>query len=905
MRAGFLLLSILAGAAPFTARGEVDYLRDIKPLLARRCYTCHGPLRQKGGLRVDTAALMRRGGEHGSILGAPPAAAPLLDRVTATDPQRRMPRDSEALPPQEISLLREWLALGAPAPPGEQAGNDPREHWAFQAPRRPDRPGKPGGGNPIDELIAAELLPRGLTAAPPARPEQQVRRLYLDLLGLPPSGAELGASLSDNAPGAWDRLVDRLLADPRHGERWARHWMDVWRYSDWFGRRLVPDVWNSAPQIWRWRDWIVRSLNADKGYDRMIHEMLAGDEIAPGSPETLVATGFLVRNWDALNPNQWMRDNVEHTGKAFLGLSFNCAHCHDHKYDPISREDYFSFRAFFEPLYLRQDRWAAEPDPGKFQDYEYVKVRKVVRTGMVSAFDRDPAAPTWLYTGGDERNRETNRPPATPRMPALLGGDSIRPVPVRQPAESVYPALRESSRREDLAAAAKAIAQAHQGWETAVARSREARAALVNAGGGPSRHLARTAEEQAATLVALEDARFQAAVRARVSLEARMAADDVRHGGKSGDLPALTKAASEAERAAAAAAAHLAVLEAEQVVANAAARLRDAPDGKQRDDAASAHKKALGQRDAARLALAKAEAELKKPAGDYTPLSPVYPRESTGRRRALAEWITSRQNPLTARVAVNHLWARHFHAPLVASMDDFGRNGARPTHPALLDWLAVEFMESGWSMKRLHRLIVTSEAYRRSSAAADPASAARDPENRFLWRAHAGRMEAEVVRDSILHLAGALDARMGGQELENGDMPRSTRRTLYFACHPELGGRGEFTALFDAPDPTECYRRPRTVMPQQALALTNSKLVHDHSTPLARRIEAGAGGNPQDAEFIAAAFREILSRRPGVGEEQACAAFLSRQARETGGQAAARDSLVRVLLNHNDFVTIR
>jgi hypothetical protein len=308
--------------------------------------------------------------------------------------------------------------------------------------------------------------------------------------------------------------------------------------------------------------------------------------------------------------------------------------------------------------------------------------------------------------------------------------------------------------------------------------------------------------------------------------------------------------------------------------------------------------------------LSKAEAARAAPKSPdaYTSMTVEYPAQSTGRRKALAEWLTSRSHPLTARVAVNHIWMRHFQEPLVASVFDFGRNGARPTHPALLDWLAAELMENGWSMRHLHRLIVTSATYRRSSGGKEQdarsgeqfpdsrphaPSSELDPDNRFLWRMNPSRMEAEVVRDSVLHLAGVLDATLGGRELENTEADASRRRSLYFSCHPEIGGRSAMAAMFDAPEPTDCYRRTRSVLPQQALALTNSRLVHDHCAALARRIDANAD---DPANFTTAAFEHILSRVPGEAELAACRGFLAE-----GG----RDGLVRVLLNHNDFITVR
>jgi hypothetical protein len=325
---------------------------------------------------------------------------------------------------------------------------------------------------------------------------------------------------------------------------------------------------------------------------------------------------------------------------------------------------------------------------------------------------------------------------------------------------------------------------------------------------------------------------------------------------------------------------------------------------------------ATNQRAAAQVALERTKTSMADPAqsDSYMPLSPQYPQTSTGRRKALAQWMTSRDNPLTARVAVNQIWSRHFHAPLVETVYDFGRNGARPAHPELLDYLAIELMDSGWSMKHLHRLIVTSVAYQRASSVGSAAEEAkRDPENKLLWRMNAGRMEAEVVRDSLLYAAGKLDLKQGGQELENSEALVTNRRSLYYSTYPEAGGKSELGQLFDGPEPLECYRRTRSIIPQQALALTNSELVHQVSSTLAAKLwsvveQTDKEGSARMQAFIASAFESVLSRAPKDTEVASCEAFLSRQAGPNPTeerQVLARTSLVRALLNHNDFVTIR
>jgi hypothetical protein len=813
-----LVFVVLLAFAPPQESPQVDYVRDLQPLFRERCYSCHGALKQKAKLRTDTVAAMVK---KGAIVPGQPDRSPLLERVTATD-DTRMPLEAKPLTSKEVALLKAWIAAGAPAPAGEKPEDPPSAHWAF---RRPVRPSLPPGRNPIDALVSAERERRGLTAAPPASKDVLLRRVHLDLVGLPPTPQELQAFRSDTSPDAYEKVVDALLARPQFGERWGRHWMDVWRYSDWYGTRSQDDVRHSYGQIWRWRDWIVRSLNQDKGYDRMIVEMLAADEVAPEDDEAIVATGFIVRNWYGWNRNQWMRDLVEHTGKAFLGLTLNCAHCHDHKYDPITQDDYFRFRAFFEPLQLRHDRVPGEADPGPFQKYVYGGKTAPMKSGLVRVYDENPDATTTLYSGGDERNKVEGRAPLTPAAPAFLGGTGIAIAPVDLPRAVVYPGSKPWVREEELARRKAAV----------------------------------DATRKALKDDAVSQARLEAAEADFVAIIARTAADEA---------PNAAAAAARAERLAGLLAAKVRMMEAKE---------KDLP--------------------AAKKAMEAALKACESTSADYTPLSPRYPSRSSGRRTALARWITSPENPLTARVAVNHVWLRHFGTPLVASVFDFGRNGKAPTHPELLDALALELMESGWSLKRLHRRIVTSETYRMSSAAtAVPAS---DPDNRYLWRFPDRRLEAESVRDAILHVAGDLDLKMGGPELDNRSDLTSRRRSLYFSHYAEDGGQMKFLEIFDAADPVEAYRRAPSITPQQALALTNSPLVVESGRKLAQSLK-----DLPEPEFVVRAFERILSRTPDGTEVAVASAFLKRQAAVVAPERA-RESLVRALFSHHEFVTIR
>jgi mono/diheme cytochrome c family protein len=916
LRSALLCLAFLSAVARVArAEDDVDYARQVKPILKERCFSCHGALKQKAGLRLDTVALMRAGSDNGSILvPGKPSDSPLVQRVLSVDPAKRMPplSEGEPLTAKQIELLQRWIEQGAKGPALEKKEEDPREHWAFRKPVRPPLPPVKDAAwsrNPIDAFISAEHARQGLTPQPLASREHQLRRVYLDLIGLPPTREELADFLNDCATAkplaadlAFEKVVDRLLASPHYGERWGRHWMDVWRYSDWYGRRHVPDVWNSAPQIWRWRDWIVRSLNADKGYDRMVQEMLAADEIAPGDDEIAVATGYIVRNWYALNPHQWMRDLVEHTGKAFLGLTFNCAHCHDHKYDPIAQEEYFRFRAFFEPIELRQDRVPAEGDPGPFQKYDYSVLRKIVKLGTVRVYDDKLDAKTFLYVGGDERNKLKDKPPVRAAGPAFLAGDKLTIDPVPLPMDVYYPALKPFVIQEETHKRASEFAEA----ASILAKARLAHA-QSSAAPLPS---------QQANLKAAE-AHHASADAEWKAYQARLAADKIRLKLEPGDEKAASLSAGKAERYAALCAARAKLVQGEQALGQAQSKASAAA-GKDKDAAAlKAVKLAEQQLDTVKKDLAAAEKNVELVSDKYTPLGPSFPKTSTGRRRALAHWIAGRDNPLTARVAVNHIWLRHFDRALVETVFDLGRNGKRPSHPALLDWLAVELMDNGWSMKHLHRLIVTSRVYRLQTAAGANPSAAKDPDNRYLWRANARRLEAEAVRDSLLAVAGELDRTLGGPVLENTEEAKSKRRSLYFAIFPEDGGHLKFLELFDAPDPCECYRRGDSVMPQQALALTNNQLAVTQSRLLAQRLtQKLAKAAPEDA-FIAAAFEQVLTRGPSAQELDFCRDFLRKQ-RDLYRQAdpktlgassdpvlRARESLVRALFSHNDFVTVR
>jgi hypothetical protein len=925
-----ILAAVVLLAPAVSAAERVDYLRDVKPIFKKHCYSCHGSLKQEGTFRADTAKAILNGGDSGSA--AEPGNAKsshLLARITDADEATRMPKESAPLSPSEIAMITTWIEQGAVAPDDEEREADPLDHWAFRRPLRPQVPLGPSRlpiRNPIDAFIAEKHQQHQLRPVNEANKPSMLRRVTLDLIGLPPTREDLHAFLNDDSPDAYERVVDRLLASPQYGERWGRHWMDVWRYSDWYGRRSVPDVMSSYPTIWRWRDWIVQSLNTDKGYDRMIVEMLAGDEVAPEDDSVIVATGFLVRNWFKWNYGQWMKDNVEHTGKAFLGLTINCAHCHDHKYDPISQRDYFAFRAFFEPLDLRQDRVPGEPDPGKFKDYVYTESYGPIPGGMIRVYDRRLDAVTKMYARGDERSIVEGESPVEPALPGFLNFEMPQVKEIDLPPVAVYPGLKSFIFEEETAKLSAAIATAQQKLADAQARFAADEATLVAAVDAAKLKLDQTSLLTAQrSLDALRllpkaaEAELAAAKQELVSLQAREAAGKARFA-TSADAQPLAKEAALAERSAnnlrLAAAEAMAEWNVAEMEGKAAA-----------PDQVAAAKTTLASSNQAMLdatVAAKADANSE----EFTLLSPTYPAKSTGRRTMLARAIASRDNPLTARVAVNHIWMRHFGQPLVESVFDFGRNGKLPTHPELLDWLAVEFMENGWSMRHLHRLIVLSSAYRlETNTPANSPNVRIDPDNKLLWRFARKRMESELIRDSILFAAGQLDLKMGGPEIEIKDAPTCRRRSIYLSHHGE--DRAPLMEAFDGADPNECYRRIESVVPQQALALANGDLAIEASRVIARKLwtKLAAAQRTQDngdLRFVEAAYDHLLTRQSTPYERKAALTLLEQQRKVfvaaglTGDEPAledgtrpsldpamrARESLCHAMLNCHDFISI-
>lgn len=830
--AGLFLFGGSAWATPANKSALGKHLGEFFTNAADSCATCHVRADPEGAETL-TDFPHNAFGKRLAELGEDARLHNRLDQVARED------ADGDG-----VSNLDELLAGSAPGNPDSNSKPDQQLLAAFgefqkRYPWRPfesvKRPAPPEIRNPkfeirspIDAFVAAEHERLGLTPRPEAAKEVWLRRVHLDLTGLSLAPEERAAFLADESAEAHAKVVQQLLESPAYGERWGRHWMDVWRYSDWAGYKDA--LRDSQRHIWHWRDWIVEALNEDKGYDQMLTEMLAADELYPEDQQAIRATGYLARNYFA-ERDQWMDQVVTHTSQGFLGITLGCAKCHDHMYDPLAQKDYYAMRAIFEPYQVRTDRTPGELD--------------IMKTGLPRVYDASIGTKTYLFDRGDERYpiKDHEIPPSPP--PAL--GGAFEPEPVSLPLLASQPD-RRGFVRADL------IAQA-----------------------------------QATLKAAKSDLERESAEGELQALTSVIAIEDLEDSGKKGtpEWESAAKALVELQRAN-----KLATAKWKLEAGNSAKALAEAETDKAKaDKAMTAAKKAIADAEKLLAAAEKAMGEEVTTAYEARKQG-SYPNQSNGRRLAFARWLTNANNPLTARVAMNHIWLRHFGQAIVPTVNEFGAHGKAPTHPALLDWLAAEFMENGWSMKEMHRQIVLSSTYRMASTP-DEANLAIDQDNVFLWRMPSRRMEGEIVRDNLLHIAGRLDPALGGPDIPNTEAQTSKRRSIYLRhAHEKLV---EFIQIFDGPKVSECYMRDSTVQPHQALALANSQLTFDQSRVIADEITSKV--SEDNAAFVDSAFVRVLARAPKPEEREVCLEFLS------GG--ADRVNLVMVLFNHNEFVTIR
>jgi mono/diheme cytochrome c family protein len=916
------LLSLATGA--FAA--PVDFAREVRPIFEKHCYECHGAKKQKSGLRLDVkAAALKGGDDHGpNIVPGKVQESSLLHAVASTDKDERMPPKGEALSAADIATLTAWIEQGAVWPDGADLVNiaNPRDHWSFQPVANPAPPATADQAwprNAIDRFVLARLEGEGLRPAPEAERRVWLRRVSFELTGLPPSPEQVARFVEDTRPDAYERIADELLKSPRYGEHWAQHWLDVVRYADTHGFEVNTE----RPNAWPYRDYVIRAFNDDTPYDRFIREQIAGDKTGADA-----ATGFLVTasvllsgqiGKDEPSKRQARQDSLDeivtNIGQTFLGLTVGCARCHDHKFDPIPQRDYYAMQAFVAGVQY-EDRDLRTPE-AEARRKEIANMK-----AQLAKIDQDLAGFAPLAKSGAER----------PPVNARVNTDRFAPVKAKRvrftikATNNLEPCIDElevfDTTGRNVALARDGVTATSSG-DTVVADRHELR--QVNDGQyGNSRSW--MSNEKGKGWVALElaaeaqidrvvwgrdrEGKFTDRLAVDYVIEVADVSGEWRAVADASDRATVGSAEKNSKKDKPAAFSTQGLSPEETKAANALLKQRTALEAKMKfaDSGLMAFAGTFRAPDDIHL-LNRGDPE--KPKAAIAPAalsvlgaSPLPPETAEQERRvALAEWIASPRNPLTARVMVNRIWQGHFGTGLVETPSDFGHNGAKPSHPELLDWLAGEFMRSGWSVKQLHRLIVLSATYRQANRI-DAAALARDADDRLLWRYPSRRLEAEMIRDTMLFVSGRLDLKMYGPGFNlfdkrgglSGFQPVESysgdglRRMIY--AHKVRREREAVFGAFDCPDAGQATARRRaSTTPIQALNLFNSQFTIDESNAFAARVQREAGGEVD--EQIRRVYQHALSRDASADELHEAAAV----AREHG-----LATLCRALFNSNEFL---
>lgn len=838
---------------------------DVLPIFQMRCVVCHGKRKQEAGLDLRSQASRLRGGKSGpALVPGKPDQSLLMQKISAGQmPPPKLLFEYFVRPPTstEVETLRKWIAAGAPPAPKEvvtETANDPlvsdqdRAFWSFQPPKRPSIPIVRNADlvrNPIDAFLLEKLQAKNLTFSPAADRLMLLRRACLDLTGLPPTPGQIREFLDDQRPDAYERLIDRLLASPHYGERWAQFWLNAAGYSDSEG---IIDEDRIRPNAWRYRDYVIRSLNADKPYDQFLTEQIAGDELVnykhtkeatPEIIDKLVATGFLrmvpdgtysPANGSVAERMNVIADEMEVLSSSVMGLTVGCARCHNHKYDPIPQRDYYRLSAILQTAY----------DP-----YDWVKPTERNLDVAFAKDRREVASINEPIEAGIKRQEKALEEKAAP-LRAKVISERLASLP-----ESV---------RGDL----QTLLSTDVGKRTPIQ-------------------------------IYLAD-KFQETLKVTNEDLAKQ-------------FPEFKTQLDSTNKA----------------IAQEKKNLRDKPDIRALYEMGGDPSPAylLRRGDAQSIGEAVQPGTPSVLRAGLNPYKAVSPWEDTsGRRLALARWLVQPNHPLTARVMVNRIWMHHFGRGLVASPANFGRNGVAPSHPELLDWLATEFVRAGWSMKTMHKLIMTSAAYRQGSAI-DAERRSVDAENILLSRMPLRRMDAEQLYDSILEVTGrmdtsqfgpsvAVDTRAGGEVIAKGKKETGWRRAIY-----TLQRRTTPVTMLDVfdqpPMSPNCIERAYSTVPTQALQMMNSGVVRDHARFWAGRLIDEFGDNQQ--QQIEQAYLQALSRRPTSDEITKAIediskltthweAYLKQQNDEAPRRAAARwsalASFCHELLNSAEFAYI-
>jgi len=887
---GFLMISgmlVSLASVSWSAEPQApDFAREIQPVFAKRCYKCHGPNAAEAGLRLSSREDALKSLESGRSAVVPGnlETSELLKRVRSTDETLRMPPEGKPLTPEEIKALEAWIQQGATW----------SAHWAFEKPRRPKVP-RPAGQswvrNPIDAFVLRGLEAAGLQPAAPVDKVGLIRRAYYNLIGLPPSATQVDAFLADKSPEAFEKVVDQLLESPQYGEKWARHWLDLVRYAETNGYERD----GRKDLIWKYRDYVIRAFNQDKPFNRFIMEQLAGDELEGVTGESLTATGFYrLGIWDdepadrPLARYDYLDDILRTTSETFLGMTVGCARCHNHKIDPIAQKDYYSLLSFFSdisphgsgktnllPVSTARDKaqFDEKNRDKKKREEEWAARIVVLEKEFVAAMaKRYPA------------EKLTANKPKTPRNQVVLS-DSIKQPQVweytfEKPANNWFQIAYDDSKwkkgpggfgtkgtpgshvrtvwktpniwlRKDFGLTeipTKLVMHLHHDEDAAIYLNGK----LVKTLKGYTTDY-KSHDISGESLDVLQTGRNTLAIHCRQTgggqyIDARLVVDY----GESSLIRFANKYGKE--------------LLGDQKMMQWKQLRQDLL----RSQATKMELKS-------ELAMVVAERGRQKtwilqrgnPQLQGEEVGPGFPQvlnppaatipdskgqKTSGKRRVLADWISSPDNPMTARVMVNRLWQHHFGRGIVRTTSDFGFQGSPPTHPELLDWLATEMIERGWRLKSMHKLIMLSNAYQMSSQA-NAKALASDPENDRFWRFNMRRLTAEEIRDSILVASGAFNDKMFGpsifpvlpqEVLATASRPgaawgRSSpedavRRSIYI--HVKRSLRHPMLANFDAPDTdTSCSVRMTTTVPTQALNMLNSRFLSEQSTRLADRLQ--------------------------------------------------------------------
>ena len=940
----------LCYANDLTDAEKVEFFNSqVKPILQQNCFQCHGEGDTvEGGLELTGREKILEGGNYGPAVSLEnPADSFLLEMVGYGQETAQMPPDGK-LDDADLEILAKWINIGLPYSIQDTdvqlESKTASDYWAYRPLKRPQVPSVRASdwvNNPIDAFILAKLEAHGLTPAAPASKLTLIRRVYYDLTGLPPSPEAVEAFLNNTAPDAYEKLIDKLLKSPRYGEKWGRHWLDLVRYAETNGYENDSD----KPYVWRYRDYVINAFNQDKPYDEFIKEQLAGDELDAVTTETVIATGYhKLGVWDTgpadrkLARYDYLDDIVSTTGQVMLGMTVGCARCHDHKIDPISTRDYYSLLAFFHDItpnnhgpladigtpeqqavrdkLLAEKQLAEQEAQDKlFKTQETIKIELAQHISGAIVPDL-PTSPMHDLTYRFYRDTSDQFP---------TDFNLLEPTAEGRLFSNLF-SLAPASKKKDIGLVFEGILQVPEDATYTFHINLQGACKLIIDG------------YQVAELIGARDV--------EVALTSGEVPIRLEYFNKDIDKPQLEVSWSNTnfEKQPLSTTAtvnfnellktHAELIETDASLKALVDQQRELK--KQRDE----RRRQRVPYDYQALAVSERgqtpthilrrgnphlvgrevkpafPAVLKPPVVDLPPVAEGA--KSSRKRRIFAEWVTSTENPLTARVMVNRIWQYHFGRGIVRSANDFGQLGTPPTHPELLDWLASEFIASGWRLKAMHKMLMTSKAYQ-MSAQSDPTCVQQDANNDLFWRFDMRRLTAEEIRDTVLWITGKLNLKMAGpsvfpelpkEVLATSSRPRSVwgqsppdeanRRSIYVKVKRSL--LVPILNQYDQADTdSSCPVRFSTTVPTQSLTMLNGKFINDQALAFANRMRWEGGVTVEDR--VRFGLRLVLCREPAPTEIQQALTFMQELQQHEGVSAEiALDRFALLALNLNEFI---